>query len=43
MPDLPTYVTYGKILAHVRDYVRRFYGNCRNLQYDFCSVLMQVE
>ena len=37
MPDvfwyLPTYVTYAKILAHVRDHVRQFYGNCRTLQW----------
>ena len=29
---LPTYITYGKILAHVHDHVRRFYGNCRTLE-----------
>ena len=28
------YVTYPKILAHVRDYVRRFYGNCRTLIFE---------
>ena len=28
---LPIYVTYGKTLVHVRDHVRRFYGNCRTL------------
>ena len=28
---LPKYVTYAKILIHVRDYVRWFYGNCRSL------------
>ena len=29
---LPTYVTYVKILAHVRDHVQRFYGNCQTLR-----------
>ena len=29
---LPTYVTYAKILAHVRDQVRRFYSNCQSLK-----------
>ena len=28
---MPTYVTYAKILAHVRGHVRRFYTNCRTL------------
>ena len=33
VPDICFYVlvTYAKILAHVRDQVRRFYGNCRIL------------
>ena len=25
----PTYVTYTKILPHVSNHIRRFYGNCR--------------
>ena len=29
---LSTYVTYAKILAHVRDHVRRFRGNCRTMK-----------
>ena len=28
---IPSCVTYGKILAHVRDHLRRFYGNSRTL------------
>ena len=28
---LPTYATYANILAHVRNHVRQFYGNCRTL------------
>ena len=36
---LPMYVTYAKIVAHVRDYVQWFQGNCRTLSgwsYTFC-------
>ena len=29
---LSTYVTYAKILAHVRDHVRRFRGNCQTMK-----------
>ena len=29
---LPMYVTYAKILAHVRDHVRRFYSHCQTLR-----------
>ena len=32
---MPTYVTYAKILADVRDHVRQFYGNCQTL----CTLL----
>ena len=38
---LPKYVTHTKILAHVCDHVRRFYGNCRtlNLNQGFVKIL----
>ena len=40
MPDIRFLVFahvrhYAKILAHVRDHVRRFYGNCRTLIPEF--------
>ena len=28
---MPTFITYAKILAYVRDHVQRFYGNCQTL------------
>ena len=37
---LPKYVTYAKILVHVRDHVRRFYGNCEIL---FLKILQYSE
>ena len=36
---LPTCVTYAKILAHVRDDVERFYGNCKLEFLSYNSIL----